>query len=112
MSLGFRKDLSCEKVRPSENLVFRCILLCFRKVKEFEKRADVFENLSKINLEASPKGYHFRMLFLYISKVNFRLFWGPFGVYNLSREVSSHQFFVEMIPEGFWEPSRRLLEVS
>ena len=55
MSLGFRKDLSCEKLRPSENLVFPRISLCFRKVTEFAKGAEVFENLLNINLETSSE---------------------------------------------------------
>ena len=63
MSLGVRKDLSCEKGRPREILVFPCILQCFRKVKEFEKRAEVFENLVKIHLETSSANEYFRCYF-------------------------------------------------
>ena len=55
MSLGVRKDLSCEKVRPSENLVFPRVLRGFRKVKDFAKSAEVLENLLKISSETSSE---------------------------------------------------------
>ena len=51
MSLGVRKDLPCEKVRPSENSVFPRILRCFRNIKDFAKNAEVLENQMKINSE-------------------------------------------------------------
>ena len=79
MSLGVRKDLSCEKWRPREILVFHCVSQRFRKVKEFEKRAEVFENLVKINLETSSENEYFRCYFSIFSDLIFDSFWGPFG---------------------------------
>ena len=39
-------------------------------------------------------------------------FWGPFGGPQPLSEGVFLIVFCEVIPEGFWEPSRRLLEVS